>query len=435
MPDVTQIGHLGPPIEFEDTCGTVSPSDPISLDEHDASEPFEIDLRDVEFLETLDDVCETAPLDVSFTSDGKAIVQTGSYVGVLTLPSGTQIEVTPKQSLTSLLWALHYAFDSPVDSMGFETEFTAASSFFDAIGVLFLAELRSVLDQGLHRDYIRTHAVREHVKGRINVQRQLQRSSPVPTDFAVEYDEFTTDTLLNRTVLAATQLLIRLVRDDELASRLRHHEQRLRESVSVKPVSLEAVERIELSRLNDHYETLLDLARTVLAREFFEDIRAGDHRSLALFINMNEIFERLVERSFQAAAREIGNLTVEGQASIPNIVEGPHAVSMRPDVLVTRNDGTPVTVVDAKWKSDSPSSGDVYQLTSYILALETPGALVYPERQENRTAESSVMSEHSLQSVELATNAPVTSYEEYVHSLETSALQYLNEVYDTAKNR
>ncbi|GAA5049605.1 hypothetical protein [Haladaptatus pallidirubidus] len=57
---------------------------------------------------------------------------------------------------------------------------------------------------------------------------------------------------------------------------------------------------------------------------------------------MHDVFERIVERAFTAAAQEFGNFTVEGQASIPNVVEGPHAVSMRLDVLVTRSDGAPV---------------------------------------------------------------------------------------------
>jgi lysyl-tRNA synthetase class 2 len=75
----------------------------------------------------------TAPLDVSFGSDGKVTLSSGSYVGVLTLPSGVRVEVTPKRTVTRLLWALRYAFDTPVDTLDLETDFTSASSFFDAI--------------------------------------------------------------------------------------------------------------------------------------------------------------------------------------------------------------------------------------------------------------------------------------------------------------
>jgi len=427
MSDFVPIGQLGPPIQAESEDGLNRDVEVVSLEEHDSSQPIELNQKDITFLESLDDLSQTTPLEVRFTSDGLAIVETGSHVGTITLPSGLQIEVTPKQTVTRLLWALQYAFDTPVDTFDFETSFTSASSFFDALGVLFQAELQTVLDQGLHRDYTRTREIRDHVQGRIDVQRQLQRPTAVTTDFAVEHDEFTTDNLLNQAVLASLRVLLVLVQDEKLASRLKYQEQQLREFVSVEPISMADVRRIELSRLNDHYEALLELARLILAREFFEDVRAGERRSLALFVNMDDVFERIIERAFRAAAKNIANLRVEGQASIPNVVEGPHAVSMRPDVLVTRGDGTPITVADAKWKTGSTSSGDVYQLTSYILALEVPGAIVYPQTGGERK-ESSVMGTYPLRSIELTTNPDVDTYDDYVTALEESAIQYLKAI-------
>jgi 5-methylcytosine-specific restriction enzyme subunit McrC len=173
---------------------------------------------------------------------------------------------------------------------------------------------------------------------------------------------------------------------------------------------------------------LLYLTKTILSREFFEDITAGENRSLAVFINMNDVFERIVERSFRAAATKLGGLTVEDQASVPNIIEGPHAVSMRPDVVVKRDDETPVAVIDAKWKGGSSSRDDVYQLTSYILALKTTGALVYPDHTKHDGQESIVDGAYPLRSVGLATNAAVDSYSDYAEALENSAYAYLSEI-------
>ncbi len=39
-----------------------------------------------------------------------------------------------------------------------------------------------------------------------------------------------------------------------------------------------------------------------------------------------------------------------------------------------------IAVADAKWKTGGDSSGDVYQLTSYMLAEGVPGLLVYPQQ-------------------------------------------------------
>jgi 5-methylcytosine-specific restriction enzyme subunit McrC len=143
---------------------------------------------------------------------------------------------------------------------------------------------------------------------------------------------------------------------------------------------------------------------------------------------MNYIFERIVERAFRAVAKEHGDMVVEGQASIQNIVDGPHAVAMRPDVVVRNTEGAPITVVDAKWKTGSVSSADVYQLTSYILAMETDGALVFPGHRDRGSEQSSVLDEYALRSITISTNAPVFSYDDYVDALESSAHEYLQEV-------
>ncbi|PYZ03046.1 hypothetical protein C8039_12635 [Halogeometricum sp. wsp3] len=55
-----------------------------------------------------------------------------------------------------------------------------------------------------------------------------------------------------------------------------------------------------------------------------------------------------------------------------------HAVS---NVRLSPMTGTAViAVADAKWKTGGDSSGDVYQLTSYMLAEGVPGLLVYPQQ-------------------------------------------------------
>jgi len=428
MTEFLPLGGLGPQIDESGGTETEPPSDPISLGEHEETDPFPVSQGDAEFLESMEERFGTAPLDVSFGSDGQVTLSSGSYVGVLTLPSGVRVEVTPKRTVTRLLWALRYAFDTPVDTLDLETDFTSASSFFDAIGILFRAELHSVLSQGLHRDYVSTSSIEKRVKGRIDVQRQLQRPSPVTTDFAVDYEEFTTDNTLNQAVLASLRVLTTLVSDDDLRSQLRAQERQLREFVSVEPVQPATVRRIELSRLNDHYTTLLELATLVLEREFFEDIRAGTQRSLALFVNMNTVFERIVERGFRAVAQKQEGLRVDGQASIPNLVDGPHSVSMRPDVLVRTAGGKPILVADAKWKTnhESPSSSDVYQLTSYILSLEVPGVLVYPGGSVKMPP--STVEGYSLHSFAVSTDADTDSYDAYVQELEASVERLFDQV-------
>lgn len=223
-----------------------------------------------------------------------------------------------------------------------------------------------------------------------------------------------------------------LVNDSDIANQLDYQRNRLRKHVSKELITPIELEQVNLTRLNQYYETALSIARIVLAEDFFEDISPGERQSFALFLNMNHIFETMVEQAFREASSKISNgVYVDGQASVPNLIDGPHAVSMRPDVLLSHSETGPQIVADAKWKTrDSSSSSDTYQLTSYILALETPGLIVYPQQSLPEKAPSTVDEEYPLRSITLPTAAPCETYEEYKQELIDAAVAALEQSYD-----
>ncbi len=413
-----------------ETSETNPPSNPIKLGEHDTTDAFPMSDEDVEFLQSLD--ADPRPIKLEFTHSGEVRLSAAQHVGVLTTPSGLQIEITPKETITNLLWALQFAFDVDAQTINAPTTLAPARTFIDALGALYASALEEVLSQGLHRDYVRQQETSQRVRGRINLTQQLQRSNPVPTDFEIEYDAHTADTVLNRGILTATRRLIALVDDVDIADRLDFQRNRLRKHVSETIVTATELEQVDLTRLNQHYETALSLARIVLTEDFFEDLSPGHRQSFGLFLNMNSVFEAMVERAFREASYRVEDgWHVEGQASIPNLIDGPHAVSMTPDVVVSDSDKEYQLVADAKWKTGSTSSGDVYQLTSYILALDTPGFIVYPEQPSWSEAHSIVNEMHSLRSITLPTATTAGSYESYKSRLVHAAKKVLHDCHAT----
>ncbi len=407
-----------------ETSETNPPSNPIELGEHDTTDAFPMSDEDVEFLQSLD--ADPKPVKLEFTHSGEVRLSASQHVGVLTTPSGLQIEITPKETITNLLWALQFAFDVDAQTVDAPTTLAPARTFIDALGALYASALEEVLSQGLHRDYVRRQETSQRVRGRINLTQQLQRSNPVPTDFEIEYDAHTADTVLNRGILTATRRLVALVDDVDIADRLDFQRNRLRKHVSETIVTATELEQVDLTRLNQHYETALSLARIVLTEDFFEDLSPGHRQSFGLFLNMNSIFEAMVERAFREASYRVEDeWSVEGQASIPNLIDGPHAVSMTPDVVVSNSDKEYQLVADAKWKTGSTSSGDVYQLTSYILALDAPGFIVYPEQTSWTEAHSIVNENYSLRSITLPTATDAGSYESYRERLVDAAEEVL----------
>lgn len=327
-------------------------------------------------------------LHLEYRADGRARIRATSHVGIVTLPDGPTIEIRPKAPQTDLLGLLQYARGIQARTIEETTEITAGRTFIDALATLFEAELESVLTRGLHRDYRRVSESVSHLRGRLDVQRQLQRQGPQPTEFECTYNELTVDTTVNRGVLYATTLLQQFVRDRGLNKALRRQQQRLRRRVELVPVRPVDLERVELNRLMGHYEDLFRLTKLVIQSIFVDDLRAADRSSFALLVNMNDVFEAVVERAVRGVLSARRGWTVTGQASSQKLVSaGPRSITIRPDVLVTDDGGTDRLVGDAKWKLDDPdgnsrepSTSDIYQLVAYQVAHETPGVLFYPEQ-------------------------------------------------------
>lgn len=323
-------------------------------------------------------------LKIEWLDSGQVKLRATSFVGLVTLPGGLTIEILPKVEGTDLLAMLQFSEGIEAETTEKETQFEHGEEFIQALATLFESELDQVLTRGLHAPYRRTQGTEEYVRGQIDVQRQLQRHGPQPTQFECTYDELTQDTVLNQAVLYATDVLLRLVGRGRVGQALERHKQVLQRQVELRPVRLVELDGIELSRLSEHYEDLYRLTKLVLSGLYIDELRAGGRASSSLMVDMNAIFESVV---VEGVRRAYAGKTVEvfSQARQRELFHsGSRPVPIRPDVAVMDGEET-VFVGDAKWKVDrkqsrSPSSGDLNQMIGYQVAYDGPGVLFYPEQ-------------------------------------------------------
>lgn len=349
-------------------------------------------------------------LAIEWLESGQVKLHATSYVGLVTLPGGLTIEILPKVEGTDLLAMLQFSQGIEAETTDEETRFQQGEQFIQALATLFESELNQVLTRGLHTSYRRTRGTEDHIRGRIDVQRQLQRHGPQPTQFECTYDELTQDTLLNQAVLYATDVLLRLVGRGRVGQALARHKQELRRRVELRPVRPVELDAVEVSRLSEHYEDLYRLTRLVLSGLYIDDLYAGGRASSSLLVNMNDIFESVVVEAVRQIYAGSGVEVVPQARRQELFYSGSRSVPIKPDVAVIDDEKT-VFVGDAKWKVDrkgsrSPSSGDLSQMIGYQVAYDGTGILFYPEQDERVQSVYESDLEHDLQVVELPTQSP-----------------------------
>lgn len=394
----------------------------IQLAEYENSDPVELSQTAADMLtEEINggDDRDGDRIKLQYTRDGEAVLTATQYVGVVSLRDGPTIQVTPKAAGTNLLSLLQYAHDTSANTFETRTQYREGQTFFDALGSIYETELQRVLSLGLHTDYKRVSGTKQHVRGQLDLQRQLQHQLPTPSAFECNYDELTHDITANRSILYATSLLLGLVKDRDVTQSLRQHQQMLRRRVELTPVTIQDLNGIQLTRLSEYYEDILRLARLVIGNAFVGRLKAGQSASFAMLVNMNTIFEQVVERAIDEILPDGEGWTIKTQEQTQSLLTGgQHTVTLKPDVTVYDDTDTVRLVADAKWKTDKPKNSDFYQLTSYMLDNDAPGMLIYPDCGRDNASESEVAEEFSLSLVELPTATESSSHEGYVRNIE-----------------
>ncbi|AAV47207.1 unknown [Haloarcula marismortui ATCC 43049] len=126
-------------------------------------------------------------LEYQFDREGRATFRARQFVGVVALPDGPTIQISPKAAGNNLLYLLRYAQNVSPTTIEQQTGLGQGDSFVDALAALFNQELQEILRRGLHSEYQTVSSEEKQLRGRLDVQRQLQRQGPVPTKFECTY--------------------------------------------------------------------------------------------------------------------------------------------------------------------------------------------------------------------------------------------------------
>ena len=310
-------------------------------------------------------------------------VSTRQWVGAFSL-GDLRIIVRPKIKLENLFLLLEVGLP-PGAWQAEAIDYATNDELLPALVSFFARTAETTLARGLFHHYRHEEDDLLALRGRIDFVRQFRRGG-VLVPMACSWDDFTADVDENRCLMAAIRLALRVPdvpHDDR--RRLRRLLAAL-DGVAEPTASaaLDRLDRIQYTRLNEHYRPALRLARLILANCTLQD-QHGDTAASAFMLDMNDLFEQFVTARLQRELR--GRLEVAAQLRPHLDVE--RRVEIRPD-LTLRQSGETVGVADLKYKladSDTDAAGtagplarhgDYYQLLAYATALGlNEGTLIY----------------------------------------------------------
>ena len=298
------------------------------------------------------------------SKNGKESLSVQNYVGVLSTPDGTVIEILPKhsrenedvaQSRRLLIKMLSAVYGLPWKQSTDAALSTRSARLPDMLIQQFLKSVSKLVRTGLKSDYIRCKETSKYLRGRLNVSRQIRLPATKKTVFCIEYDKYSVDRPENRLIKRALSTI--------LGWRLSPSNKRIAKELLLSFSDVETSQDVLLDfkswrsqRDMVHYGPVLPWLQLIL-RELSPLTFSGNWNGVSMLFPMEQLFELYVYRMLKR--QTMPGFTTMSQAQsqyLATHLDKP-MFQLRPDILI-RQGSQNTCVLDTKWKLLQESSND-----------------------------------------------------------------------------
>jgi 5-methylcytosine-specific restriction enzyme subunit McrC len=367
------------------TISTGSWANEIVIKEYEKPD-FVIDGIDDETVESLSKFLDFVPI-----GEGSYKIIAKSYVGLVKIRDDLVVNILPKIEMNNLLIMLNYAYDVPFIM---EEEATLAKSklLVKFLIRIFLEKTREVVYKNYRKSYLTTQENRRTLKGRVLVKDNLRDNRFHLDRIFCEFDDFTDDVPINRIIKYVLYLLFHI--DDGEFSRELRHVFSLFKNVSLVRVTVEDIDLVRYTRLNEAYKPVHMLCR-LFVQNIFVSHKIGEQRMFCFVIEMNRLFEEFVRSVF----RRFSTYRVMGHPRRKYLDET-RLVKIKPDIRFVK-EREELLVVDCKYKrlkkleddieNAQIINSDVYQILAYMVGYNLKkGMLIYPKGEVEKETEANI---------------------------------------------
>lgn len=331
--------------------------------------------------------------------EGSQWLRLDNFVGILETPCGTTLEILPKhvdidsakeEARALLARMIQASLDLPVRHVGTADLALFRSPLSEWVRRQFLCELEHLVKRGMKFDYLRIEEEQRHLRGQLDLIRQLRQTPDRNHYFHTRHEVFSLDFPENRLIKTALARVANSTQDP-VNWRLSHELLQVLSDLPTShnlPLDFKAWRK---GRLMAHYTCILPWCQLVLGQNLPLAVH-GDWHGMSLLFPMEKLFERFVEASLRRDLTKAARLTAQSRETHLCQHEGNGFFQLRPDMIVDH--GELRIILDAKWKRLNGEArdkkygiaqSDFYQLFAYghkyieASQLHKELVLIYPK--------------------------------------------------------
>jgi 5-methylcytosine-specific restriction enzyme subunit McrC len=298
--------------------------------------------------------------------------------------------------ISNIYYMLAYAFQGLAAGGAASLSGEDFENLHSLLAEIILRGMTHQIKRGIHRDYSPRLETLSGVRGKIDITKSVNGITHLTRQLACEYDEFTEDTLPNRTVKAAITVLLRYGGlSVKTRSGLRWLLAYLAGVKGIQPSEIR-FDLLKTQKVNNEYKMLLSVCRLL-----FDDLlmtEKNGERKLQSFLTdekMHQLYERFVRGYYRYHHPEFNARASQIKWDLESEPADNYLPSMQSDTTLTYGGRT--LIIDTKWYSKMLSayfgkasyhSGNMYQIYSYVgntakgVSGSVSGALLYAKTDE-----------------------------------------------------